>query len=196
MGGTRRRLLAASLLLTACVSVSWETRADRAWRDGDMEAAAAAYESLLEADPGGAREARALYRLAMIHSLPESPLRDDRRATDLLERLLALYPDSPYAPQAAATLELQRQVTALREMSSELSARLQEIQGETYDAVRGLQEEMGRIQGEAEAKDQRIGQLQNQLSGLRERLATFNDQVARLQEELRRLKEIDLGGPP
>ena len=188
--------LSTALLLTACVSVSFETRADRAYRAGDLEAAAHAYRQVLDGSPGGSREAHALYRLALIHSRPDSLLRDDATAAELLHRVLQEHPDSRYAPQASLILDLQRQASQLREMSDELAASIQALRAEAANAVATLQDEMGRVQGEAQEKQQRIAQLERQLSRLRDQLGTFNEEVARLEEELRRLKEIDLAVSP
>lgn len=188
--------LSGALLLVACVSVSYETRADRAYRAGELEEAARAYERVLDRDAGSSREAHALYRLALIHSRPDSRLRDDARAAELLGRILRQHPDSPYAPQASLILDLQRQAANLRQMSEELSASMQQLRAEAARAVNALQEQMGRVEGEAQAKQERIAQLERQLANLRGQLGGFNDEVARLEEELRRLKEIDLALPP
>ena len=190
------RALTGTLLLAACVSVSFDTRADRAYRAGELEEAAGAYRQVLDRSAGGAREAHALYRLALIHSRPDSRLRDDARATELLRRILQDHPDSAYAPQANLILDLQRQAVQLREMGNDLAKHIRELRDEANAAVTALQEEMGRVQGEAEAKQERIAQLERQLAGLRNQLGSFNEEVARLEEELRRLKEIDLALPP
>lgn len=196
MSPPRSLALGAALLLAACVSVSFETRADRAYRAGDLEEAARAYRQVLDRSPGGSREAHALYRLALIYSRPDSLLRDDATAGELLRRVLQDHPDSPYAPQATLILDLQRQASQLREMSDELAAGIQALRAEAAHAVATLQDEMGRVQGEAQEKQQRIAQLERQLAGLRDQLGGFNEEVARLEEELRRLKEIDLALPP
>lgn len=196
MGKLPPWLPGVTLLLAACVSVSFESRADRAYRAGDLEEAASAYQEVIDSSTGGAREAHALYRLALIHSRPDSLLRDDSMAAELLGRILQEHPESRYAPQATLILDLQGQAARLREMSDELAASIQELRGEAARAVSTLQEEMGRVQGEAEAKQQRIAQLERQLGRLRQQLGGFNDEIARLEEELRRLKEIDLALPP
>ena len=190
------RALAPALLLAACVSVSLETFADRAYRAGDLEAAARAYREDIDKSFGGAREAHALYRLALIHSRPDSRLRDDALAAELLGRILRDHPDSRYAPQAGLILDLQGQARRLREMADDLAAHLRRLRDEAEATMADLQLEMGRVQGEAEAKQQRIGQLERQLAGLRGQLGGFNEEIARLEEELRRLKEIDLALPP
>ena len=185
-----------ALLLSACVSVSFDTRADRAYRAGDLEEAARAYRRLVDDGAGGPREAHALYRLALIHSRPDSRLRDDARAAELLHRILQDHPDSRYAPQATLILDLQRQAAHLREMGNDLAKHIRELRKEADAAVTALEEEMGRVQGEAEAKQQRIAQLERQLVRLRQQMGAFNQEVERLEEELRRLKEIDLALPP
>lgn len=196
MGSRLLRSLGATLLLASCVSVAFDGRADRAYRDGDLEEAARLYREDLDRHREGPREARALYRLALIHSRSDSVLRDEARAAGLLARLLEDYPDSPYAPQATLILDLQQQASQLREISFELAASIQELRAETARAVSALQDEMGRVQGEAEAKQERIAQLERQLVALKTQLGSFNEEVARLEEELRRLKEIDLALPP
>ncbi len=190
------RAFGTTLLLASCVSVSFDTRADRAYRAGDLEEAALAYEEVLGRGTGGRREAHALYRLALIHSRPDSLLRNDTRAAELLGRILQDHPDSRYAPQATLILDLQRQAAQLRDMSDELAASIQELRAEAAGAVTALQDEMGRVRGEAQAKQQRIAQLERQLARLRDQLGIFNEEVERLEEELRRLKEIDLALPP
>ena len=184
------------LLLAACVSVSFDTRADRAYRAGDLEEAARAYELVIERGSGGPSEAHALYRLALIHSRPDSLLRDDARATELLGHILAEHPDSRYAPQATLILDLQRQTAELREMGNDLARHIRDLRQEANAATAALQEEVGRVQSDAEAKQQRIAQLERQLARLRQQLGTFNEEVERLEEELRQLKEIDLALPP
>ena len=196
MGRLASAALGGVLLLAACVSVSFETRADRAYRDGDLEEAALAYHEVLTRSVGSPREAHALYRMALIHSRPDSRLRDDARAAELLRRILQDHPESRYAPQAALILDLQAQASQLREMSDELADSIRSLRGDAAAAMASLQEEMGRVQGEAQAKQQRIAQLERQLASLRDQLGTFNEEVARLEEELRRLKEIDLALPP
>ncbi len=188
--------LIGAVLCAACVSVSFDTRADRAYRAGDLEEAARAYRQVLDRATGGSREAHALYRLALIHSRPDSLLRDDARAAELLRRVLRDHPDSRYAPQANLILDLQRQAARLQEMSDELAAGIQQLRAETARAVIALQQEMGRVEGEAQAKQERIAQLERQLARLRGQVGGFNEEVARLEEELRRLKEIDLALPP
>jgi len=190
------RSLGATLLLASCVSVSFDNRADRAYRDGELEEAAEAYEEVLSRSTGGPREAHAVYRLALIHSRPDSPLRDDAKAADLLGRVLQNHPDSRYAPQASLILDLQLQATRLREMINDLANHIRKLREEAHQAMVALQEEMGRVQGEAAEKQQRIAQLERQLSGLRDQLGAFNEEMAQLEEELRRLKEIDLALPP
>ena len=190
------RALSGALLLASCVSVSFETRADRAYRAGDLKAAARAYRQVLDRSTGGPREAHALYRLALIHSRPDSLLRDDAAAAELLGRVLREHPDSRYAPQATLILDLQRQTSHLREMSDELAAAIRQLRAEAAHTVTALQDEMGRVQGEAQEKQQRIAQLERQLARLRGKVGGFNEEVERLEEELRRLKEIDLALPP
>jgi TolA-binding protein len=188
--------LTATLLLSACVSVSFDTRADRAYRAGDLAEAALAYQEVLDQSAGGKRQAHALYRLALIYSRPDSLLRDDAKAAELLGRVLQDHPDSRYAPQATLILDLQRQASHLREMSDDLVTSIEALRAEAAHAVTALQDEMGRVQGEAQAKQQRIAQLERQLAGLRDKLVGFNDDIAQLEEELRRLKEIDFSLPP
>jgi chromosome segregation ATPase len=196
VGSPPLRALGATLLLASCVSVSFHTRADRAYRAGDLEEAARAYGEVLDRGASRSREAHALYRLALIHSRPDSLLRDDARAAELLRRVLQEHPDSRYAPQATLILDLQRQAAQLRAMGNDLAASIQELRAEAARAVAALENEMGRVQGEAQEKQKRIAQLERQLAALRDQLGTFNEEVARLEEELRRLKEIDLALPP
>ncbi len=54
MGNLSRRTAPATalLLLASCLSVSFDGRADRAYRAGDLEEAARAYQQVLDRSPG------------------------------------------------------------------------------------------------------------------------------------------------
>jgi len=156
---------------------------ETAFEAGEYARAIEAYSTYLETTPGGPNADRALFRMAMAYSLPESPERDPARAAELLGDLIRNYPGSPF--QAAAELlilqqsELQAQQAEVERLLTDLGARELEIQDLTQDLdlVRRVELEQMREQMRTEVtrREQRIRQL---------------------TEELERLKQIDLRRRP
>jgi two-component system sensor histidine kinase GlrK len=93
---------------------------DAHFERGDFPAASDAYETWLAQAPLGPPEDQVLFRMALMRTLPGSPIRDARRArryfTDLVER----YPQSPLRAAADYLLGLQREVEELRHQLEEI----------------------------------------------------------------------------
>jgi outer membrane protein assembly factor BamD (BamD/ComL family) len=94
--------------------------AEKLFAGGSYREAAVAYEKYLKENPGGPGGDLALLRLAVTHALPDSPVRNPSLSAAALERLIALYPQSPWRRHAQYLLELE---AAARRSSQEIAAR-------------------------------------------------------------------------
>jgi tetratricopeptide (TPR) repeat protein len=72
--------------------------------------AARSYELYLKDYPSKTNDDRILFRLGLCYALADSSAAGFRKARDRFERLIALYPDSPYKPQAKLIMALQDQI--------------------------------------------------------------------------------------
>ena len=72
--------------------------------------AARSYETYLRDYPSRNNDDRILFRLGLCYSLADNSAAGLRKARDRFERLIALYPNSPYKPQAKVIMALQDQI--------------------------------------------------------------------------------------
>ena len=93
--------------------------ADAAFDRGDYTSASDGYQDHLDHGSTVAAD-RALFRLALMYVLPESEVRDPRRAHKLLAELIERFPTSPYRGAADYLLSLEREVTLLRRQLEEI----------------------------------------------------------------------------
>jgi len=105
------------------------TQADALYETSEYEGAAEAYRQVLERHPGEATD-RVLFRLAMIHLLPGTPVPDPESARVYLNQLIDGFPDSPLAEPARLVLDLQQRVEALAARSTEQSHKITELTGQ------------------------------------------------------------------
>jgi hypothetical protein len=89
--------------------------------------AAEAYTVYLHDHASGANADHALFRLAMTHLLPDSPLHDVPRATGLLQQVITRFPDSPFRPQSEYLLSLQGEIDRLHSDLSKRDDRIREL---------------------------------------------------------------------
>ena len=145
---------------------------DRYFDAGDYASAADAFQAYLSGNPSAPDRDRALFRLALTHEFPQSPVHDSAQALAELQELLSTYPDSPLRPQAELVLQLHQEAERLR---AEVQAREQRI---------------------AELTDQ-LQQLQSgELEQLRTDVSQREERIRQLSEELDRLKQIDMQRRP
>ncbi|MBI4443279.1 MAG: tetratricopeptide repeat protein [Acidobacteria bacterium] len=108
---------------------------------GDYASAARFYQSYLDTSPAPANHDRALFRLALMYLFPESPLRDQPLALEMLQKLVADFPQSLHRPEAEFLLRLHQEAEGLR---SDLSKRDQRIKELTQELERLKQIDMQR----------------------------------------------------
>lgn len=174
--------------------------ANQEYRAGNYHEAAAAYEQFLASDSASSgREARALYRLAVIHADLESDLHDPERVGALVDELRERFPDSKYRRRAELIKSLGIELSRLREelSSGEDAAR------SLAQSLRETSEDLSRVESELLDRDKRIVELGERVAGLEASIRQLTAQlearateVARLESELERMKLIDLESPP
>ncbi|MGH7539498.1 MAG: hypothetical protein ACRELC_00705 [Gemmatimonadota bacterium] len=194
--------LVSALAASACASAH---PFDERYERGDYAGAAAAFmaDSTLHA------EARALWRLAMIHLAPGKEMHDPAKARDPLERLVELHPESPFVGPALGLLGLLEELEASREATAALGRRLAVAEEERelwlsviaqadparegYDAARALEA----LEAWMEAHpDSRYRSATQAATGLLTELLRTRGAVAALQRQLDQLKAVDLEDPP
>lgn len=145
-----------------------------------------------EADSTLHVQERALYLAGVAYALPESPAYDPERAMQILDRLVSLYPDSPYAEHAA---HLQQLHQALRQTSDSRAGLLQEV-AEKEAALATMRAEVLELQDELATEKARADGMQAVIDNLNVELQRANTTIEAIEAELEALKGIDLNRPP
>lgn len=114
-------LLLAFGVWTGCATSGLQ-QGDRLFDRGAYPEATEAYEETLRTDAAGAHLDRVLFRLALLHILPESRAYDERRARELLKELVRRVDSGPYRAQAVRILQLEKQGHECREQLAKLKA--------------------------------------------------------------------------
>ena len=116
--------------------------AEEHFETGDYASAVDAYNAYLRDNPSADNRDRVLFRLAMSHALPGSPVRDLPRAMELFGQLASAFPQSPFTTQTEFLLRLQAEVDQLR---SDLTTRDERIRALTQELERLKQIDMRRL---------------------------------------------------
>ena len=148
---------------------------------GDYAKAAEAYNLYIQGNSMADYQDRALYRLALAHALPASPVRDLPRATELLQRLVRLFPQSPYTAQAEFLLQLQTEMEQLRDEMQQREAQLQQLHQELA--------QLQQVQVEIQVR-------QGEIEKLRADVTKREERIRQLTQELEKLKQIDMQRRP
>ena len=179
-----------AFLLSGCATRSLE--GDVLLAAGRLEEAEVAYRSFLAKHKSSPLEPRALYRLGLIYSLPDSPLYNPDRARDTLQQLAEHSEGGLYSRQASLVLTLQDEISHLERAArsqASLAARLENELGR-------LEEEAAQATSEAGQQESRARRLTSEISYLRTEIASLTESLERREQELERIKEIDLGRTP
>ena len=127
----------------------------------------------------------ALLRAARLYADPRLPVFDPHRAQEVIARLVAAFPESPEARQAATLLALLAQ---LEKMNADLSARSAEL------AQRTAQTDT--LAASREAAEREVQTLRRQIQKLEADLEQIRLELEQTRQELERLKAIDLRRRP
>lgn len=199
-GDARRRvatLLVAALAGGGCTAAY--DGADAHFEAGDYRAAAEAYEASLSAAGAdgqpGPRCGELELRLALVYTLPDSPVHRPERAAELLGGLAGRCPESPWGDAA-------RMLLGERQENLRLHAELA-VERARVDA---LEERVDRLSDDRATADDRraagaaseaalsreLVSLHRQVQDLTQQLEARDRRLTELENELRRLKAIDL----
>lgn len=151
-------------------------RADRLFDARAFAQAASAYETALAGDSGQSGLDRALFRLALVHALPASPVHDERRARELFEELTRRFDESPYSFEAALIMELEDRDRRLR------------------DEAERQRREIAELEAESARRGEDADELRTTLSELNQKLERLGKEIGECEKQLERLKAIDLDG--
>jgi TolA-binding protein len=178
-----RYLPALALALASCATVP--SVADREYRSGDYTAAAAAYEEALRTDPKARDNPALCLRLGLAYARPGTPAHDPKRAAAVLRDLVARFPRTEEARQAAALIPQVDDEAALEAAAAIASARISD-----------LEDALTMLQGEVRTLEAAVKTGAEQIQRLRAMLAEREAQLRRVSDELEQLKRIDLQHAP
>ncbi len=188
----------AAVKITPPVVRDYHQEAEALFEAGDYSKAAALYEQHLS-QPDPKQQAQTLFRLALIHALPDSSLYDPRRATQLFQQLLRLSPAPSLASQSRFILGLKSQISKSGSKLNQHRSEMQDLETE----AKQLREGIGRLQSAAIESRAQVEELESDIQRLQDRIRRLQsgiqkreEQIGQLSSELKKLKQIDLGRRP
>lgn len=126
----RLKMLVVPLPEVQPPEIDYWSLGERALASGQYRQAAEAYEAVLRRQRNPEIIDAVLFRLALVYSMPDSPLRSEGKAGELLSRILREFPDSDLAVASKLILKLQREVERLRAQSSSQADKITELSTE------------------------------------------------------------------
>jgi chromosome segregation ATPase len=182
------RIVAVMLLVAGCSVVSQigggrrgdeaaMSEADALSAAGRYTEAAAAYSRVVHSGVTDEVRARALFELARLANEPRNPARDERRASEHLERLRRDYPRTPWAEYARAWQDMLGELQRARDHSARAEQEIVTLRQQVH---------------ELSAEVRRTREAVRELERLRQRLAEAERDAASLRDDLQRLKVLEL----
>jgi hypothetical protein len=195
--------LAALLVLTGCSRSSRPVappepdplaEAEAAYDAGDWTSANSAYRSILDepAPDAGASRERALYRLALIHALPQSPLHNTATATGFLVRLTSEFPTVSGAREVRALISLQTEIGSLQTEIGSFQTEIDNLKS----TIASQQDEIANSEATAEAHELAIDERNQILAERALEIEQLRMRLAEVEAQLNTLRQIDLGRRP
>jgi len=184
------------LLASGCVSTL--DRADRSFEKGRLGDAAAEYEAFLLKSEAGPRANHALFRLAMTHALPMSPVHDEAVALTLLADLISHGGNSPYAQQATLILGLENRARSAHEVAEDRRFELERATARLERDILDLEQCRRELANEALLKTSRATKhetLRREVERLTRENRYRRQIIDELRGELEELKRIDIETP-
>jgi hypothetical protein len=167
---------------------SWEFPPQKVMREGNYEAFLTANEKSVEECSEYDACAVALFNLGFLHAYSVSPYLNFTKALRYFERLNKDYPESPWAFQAKAWLDILKRNIVLERNQRQMQESQQRMHNELkskVSAVTDLHEEISDTQD-------RMKESQDGLSEVEEKERKLLETISELQEQLRRSQEIDV----
>jgi hypothetical protein len=139
---------------------------------GDYGRALGAYSEYLREQPSGPEGDRALFRLALIHALPDSDVTDgaveeQERAVAHMRELVSRFPQSPLRPQAQLYVQLQEQILALRSEIAQSRIQVEVLSSQIAEIKQAGGEEVEQLRSGLKEREQRVRQLTEELNQLK-----------------------------
>ncbi|MCB1036872.1 MAG: hypothetical protein KDD47_23805 [Acidobacteria bacterium] len=203
--GIRRRplrggapaLLSLLLLFSGC---AWGLRAaDRSFEAGDFPRAASRYEAYLDEGVSGAGRERALFRLILLYSSPETPVQDAERSQKLREMLVEEFPGGPYGSWVSWQFFLERRIGILKDNLESQRTQIEALGTQLQAAEEQVQQSQARSQALQKELDARLAEmrsLERELAQAQNEATSQKERMARLTEALELLKKLDLKRTP
>lgn len=118
--------------------------ADLLFARGDFDGSLKAYQKVLEAAHDRPPADRAAYHIGLIYAHPQNPKRDLQKAITFLDRIVRLYPDSPWAEQARIWIgvlnETEESKREIEQVKRDLETSREEIEKKRLAIERSKQE--------------------------------------------------------
>jgi outer membrane protein assembly factor BamD (BamD/ComL family) len=130
------------------VPAAYLKQGEISFEKADFGQAVIAYENYLSQTPNPKEHDRLLFRLALAYAIPGHPSHNPGRSTELLNRLVALYPQSPLKPQAEYILLLQAESENLKTINESARAELEKAKTgvrERDERIKLLREELDKL---------------------------------------------------
>lgn len=166
----------------------WEFPPQTMMQEGNYEAFLKANEKSLEECNKYDECAVALFNLGFLHAYSPSPYLSFAKAVRYFDRLIRDYPDSPWAYQAKAWLDILRRNIVLERNQRRMHGSQQRMRSELKakaSTVTDLSEEINETQD-------RMKQSEEGLSEVEQKEQKLLQTISELQEQLKRSGQIDV----
>ena len=134
------------------VPAAYLKQGEISFEKADFGQAVIAYENYLRQTPKPKEHDRVLFRLALAYAIPGHPTHNPGRSTELLNRVVALFPQSPLKPQAEYILRLQAESENLKTVN---------------ESTQAMQTELEKTRAGVRERDERIKLLREELDKLK-----------------------------
>jgi tetratricopeptide (TPR) repeat protein len=135
---------------------------------GDYANAVQSYELYLQTNPAASHRDLVLFRMALAHAFPASPVQDLSKSLQLLAQLVTQFPQSSYRPQAEFLLSLHAELDTLRAGVAEREQDIQKLSKELDERDRSEQVDREALRSDVTKKEERIKQLSEELEKLKQ----------------------------
>lgn len=179
-----RAIVATGLVLLA-TSCARATQFDRYYANSQWAEAAREFST----DSSLARNEYELYRAALVYGTPGRSTYDPIKGRQLLQLLLARFPETPHRDDAVSRVMLLNDVLQTRQDADEKE---RELEGRIADLTRQTQE----LRARADSSVSQSDSLRAAVSRLETERREREEQLRALRLELQQLKEIDLKSRP
>jgi len=152
------------------------------------------FEEYLDLVPSAGDRDRALFYLAIIHTVPECGREDWATAEAYMKRLFAEFPESSYRSPAHLILSLRDESAKISTEISRLTAEQAELRNEGIrlrNEIATLQNDTAQLRMSSSQLNEEINRLKTEAEQVAEQLKNKDQRIRQLTTELDRLNRID-----